>query len=352
LRKLELSGIKGEALTLLKSYLTNRNQKCQIKNSFSTERLIKCGVPQGSILGPLFFLLYINDLPQCLNKTKPRLFADDTNLTASGDSITDLETAVNSDLENLRKWLIANKLSLNVAKTEFMLIGSKAMIKKNSDSRLNVFIENKQIKQVSECKTLGVIVDRHLSWKSNSENICKKITAGISAIRRVKPFVDKDTLISIYNAIVRPYFDYCCEVWDVFGESQSKRLQKLQNRAARIILNMSNDVNHSIALRALGWEPFKTERKKAKAKMMYKVLNKMGPKSLTNLFSYKCEKTNYNLRDISSGLSLPKPRTNNMKNSFMYDGAHLWNSIPKEFRESKTLSSFRNKIAAHKIDIE
>ena len=352
LRKLELYGIKGEALTLLKSYLTNRNQKCQIKNSFSTERLIKCGVPQGSILGPLFFLLYINDLPQCLNKTKPRLFADDTNLTASGDSITDLETAVNSDLENLRKWLIANKLSLNVAKTEFMLIGSKAMIKKNSDSRLNVFIENKQIKQVSECKTLGVIVDRHLSWKSNSENICKKITAGISAIRRVKPFVDKDTLISIYNAIVRPYFDYCCEVWDVFGESQSKRLQKLQNRAARIILNMSNDVNHSIALRALGWEPLKTERKKAKAKMMYKVLNKMGPKSLTNLFSYKCEKTNYNLRDISSGLSLPKPRTNNMKNSFMYDGAHLWNSIPKEIRESKTLSSFRNKIAAHKIDIE
>ena len=108
--------IKGQTLTLLKSYLTNRNQKCQIKNSFSSERLIKCGVPQG---------LYINDLQHCLNKTKPRLFAGDTNLTASANSMTDLETAVNSDLENLRKWLIANKLSLNLAKTEFMLIGSK-----------------------------------------------------------------------------------------------------------------------------------------------------------------------------------------------------------------------------------
>jgi hypothetical protein len=81
--------------------------------------------------------------------------------------------------------------------------------------------------------------------ENNSENICKKITAGISAIRRVKPFVDKDTLISIYNAIVRPYFDYCCEVWDALGESQSKRLQKRQNRAAGIILNMSNDVAKS-----------------------------------------------------------------------------------------------------------
>ena len=99
--------------------------------------------------------------------------------------------------------------------------------------------------------------------------------------------------------------------WDEFGETQSKRLQKLQTRAARVILNLNNDVHHTIALHALGWEPLQTERKKAKAKMMYKVLN--------------------------------KPRTNNMKNSFMYDGAHLWNSIPKEIRESKSLFSFEIK---------
>ena len=197
LRKLELYGVRGQALTLLRSYLTNRNQKCQIKNCFSSERLIKCGVPQGSILGPLFFLLYINDLPHCLNKTKPRMFADDTNLTASANSLTDLEAAANSDLENLRKWLIANKLSLNVAKTDFMLIGSKPMIKNISTSHPNVFIENQQIKKVNECKTLGVTIDQHLSWKRNTDKICKKVTAGISAIRRIKPFVDQDTLVLI-----------------------------------------------------------------------------------------------------------------------------------------------------------
>ena len=347
LRKLELYGIKGQALSFLNSYLSNRSQKCQINGFLSSEKVIRCGVPQGSILGPLFFLLYINDLPQCLSKTKPRLFADDTNLTASGDSITRLEAAVNSDLENLKKWLIANKLSLNVAKTEFMLIGSKRMIKSVSNLQPNVVIENKQIKQVHECKTLGVTVDQNLSWKSNTENICRKITSGISALRRLKDFVDRQTLLSVYNAIVRPYFDYCCEVWDVFGETQSKRLQKLQNRAARIIMNMSNDTDHSVALQALGWKTLKVERKKAKAKMMYKLLNNMGPQSLTNLFTYKSEMTSYNLRNVSSTLCLPQPRTNSLKKSFMYDGSFLWNSIPKEIKESKSLSSFRTKIAAH-----
>ena len=142
---------------------------------------------------------------------------------------------------------------------------------------------------------------------------------------------------------------YCSEVWDVFGVAQSKRLQKLQNRAARIILNVSNDVEHNIALHALGWEPLHMERKKSKSKNYVQAVkqNTVGPKSLTNLFSYKSEKTNYHLRDISSSLYLPKPRTNTMKNSFKYDGAQLWNSIPKKIRESKSLSSFRNKIAAH-----
>ena len=113
------------------------------------------------------------------------LFADDTNLTACGISVINFEAAVNSDFENLRKWLIANKLSLNVVKTEFMLIGSQRMVKNISNLQPNVVSENKRIKQVQECKTLGVTVDQHLSWKSNTDIICRKITSGISALRRV-----------------------------------------------------------------------------------------------------------------------------------------------------------------------
>ena len=173
--------------------------------------------------------------------------------------------------------------------------------------------------------------------------MCRKITSGISALRRLKDFVDRQTLLSVYNAIVRPYFDYCCEVWDVFGETQSKRLQKLQNRAARIIMNMSNDTDHSVALQALGWKTLRVERKKAKAKMMYKLLNNMGPQSLTNLFTYKSEMTSYNLRNVSSTLCLPQPRTNNLKKSFMYDGSFLWILFQRKLKRANPFLPFGRK---------
>ena len=135
---------------------------------------------------------------------------------------------------------------------------------------------------------------QHLSWKSNTENICKKKLWRNLCYPSSQTYVNEETFISVFQALVRPYFDYCCEVRDVFGETQS-RLQKLQNRAARIILNMTNDVYHTISLRALGWEPLKFERKKAEGKMMYKTLNNMGPQSLTKLFSNKSDKTEYHL---------------------------------------------------------
>ena len=346
LKKMEHYGIKGDALTLLTSYLSARTQKCQVNGFVSSERDIKCGVPQGSILGPLFFLIYINDLPTCLNKTEARLFADDTNITAAGKTLNEVENAVNSDLENLQNWLIANKLSLNVTKTEFILIGSNQILKIGSNCQPNISIDGKPVKQVTESKTLGIVVDKNLNWRSNTDNVCKKITSGLGALRRVKEFVDRKTLLSIYNAIIQPYFDYCCEVWNVLGETQSTRLQKLHNRAARIITNMPNEVHQDTVLNELNWEPLKLQRIKAKAKIMYKVLNNMGPECLQNQFTFREEVLNHNLRNSDLNVCLPKPRTNNMKKSFLYDGGSIWNSLSIETKNSKSLNQFKRNIAA------
>jgi hypothetical protein len=144
-------------------------------------------------------------------------------------------------------------------------------LKNTSDYQPVVTVLNKPIKQVFQCKTLGVTVDENLSWKSNNESICSKISSGIYALKQIKKFVDIKTFISVYNAFTQPYFSYCCEVRDVFGETQSKRLQKLQNRAARVIGSVPNDVDQQTVLDLLGWKTLKEQRLKTKAKTMFKV---------------------------------------------------------------------------------
>ena len=124
LSKMNLYGIQGTALNWFKSYLTNRTQRCFVNGSLSRICSLKCGVPQGTILGPLLFLIYINDLPNCLTSCQPRMYADDTHIKYAVVDVNLIQSNLNHDLDNLNKWLISNKLTLNSAKTEFMLIGS------------------------------------------------------------------------------------------------------------------------------------------------------------------------------------------------------------------------------------
>ena len=123
-------------------------------------------------------------------------------------------------------------------------------------------------------------VDENLCWKSNTDTICKKISSRIYALKSIKEYVDQTTLVSVYNAIIEPYFSYCGEVWNIFGETQSTRLRKLHNRAARVIACVPNEVDQPTVLNILGWEPLEEQRVKAKAKIMFKTLNNMGPNCL------------------------------------------------------------------------
>ena len=203
------------ALAMIQSYLSDRKQKCQLGDVMSSERHVTCGIPQGSILGPFLFLLYINDLPECLQKATLRLFADDTNLTVAGESIEEVELAMSNDLHCVHKWMLANKLSLNSSKTEFLLIGSNHRLK-NLINQPNIKIDQDKIKQVHYSRLLGVQIDEKLTWNKHVEDVAKKATSGVGAIRRIRDFVDRKTLISIYNALVRPHFEYsvrCGILW-------------------------------------------------------------------------------------------------------------------------------------------
>ena len=228
--------IKGVALSWFVSYmyLNNRTQTCRINQVISSHRTIQCGIPQGSNLGPLLFSLYINDLPNCPEKSILSMYADDTNLTVSKRTVTDLEKSLNSNLDKVYQWLNTNKLSLTVEKNECMIIGSHKRLTKITNNP-RVVIGNETIKRVSTTKILGVINDKKLIWDTEIDNISKKFSRGIGIIKKVKPILTVDSLKYMYQTLIQPHFDYCAMVWGNCNKTLKEILQTLQNRAAREI---------------------------------------------------------------------------------------------------------------------
>ena len=254
---------------------------------------------------------------------------------------------MNNDLINIRNWLTANKLSLNIAKTEYVLIGSRQKLN-NVSKQPNVVIGDRPIERVRDCKILGVQIDESLTWEKHIDQIAKKISSGISAIRKLRNFANRDTLVSVYNAIIQPHFDYCCEVWDSLGSGLAQRLQKLQNRCARIIMHCKNEAGQSdIALHSLGWITLAERRARIKARLMFKILNNLAPKRLSNALkdSYAAS-SNYHLRNMNRKVAVPLPKTEFLQKSLTFNGAKLWNSLPNDVRNCETLASFNNLISS------
>jgi hypothetical protein len=331
IRKLKLYGCSENTLCWFKSYLTNRRQMCKIGRTISQERVIRCGVPQGSTLGPLLFLLYVNDLPSCLSHSIASMFADDTNLTTSGKSIEDIQNQLNSDLENIHTWLLTNKLTLNKEKTEYMIISSRQRLAKIDDDP-KISLDGIDIKRVKQAKTLGIVIDEKLLWKNQIDEITTKVSRGIGMLRRMKAYVPQETLRTVYSALIMPHFDYCSLVWDNCSNYLLEKLQKLQNRAARVITGKSYETRSSEILKNLGWQPLLDRRKDKRALFMFKIRNNEFPKCLTSMFNTSNNK-NYNLRSNELDFALPKPNTNYLKKSFSYSGAALWNDLPKRAKD-------------------
>ena len=231
LEKWEHYGIRGCALSWFRSYHSNRPQYDTYNGTTSMSQTIKCGVPQGSILGLLLFLICINDLGNVWINTMPLLFADDTNLFASGTNIIQLQDAVTNDLNNIAEWLKVNRLSLNIKKTHFMIFSKR----KQPQPDVNIKIKGRPIEEVDRTKFLGTIVDNKLSWKYHISYISGKIARGIGIIKKARKFLKKESLLSLYYSFIYPYLIYCNHVWGNACKSYLKTLVVLQKKVVRII---------------------------------------------------------------------------------------------------------------------
>ena len=235
LHKLYNYGIRGVLYEWLKNYLTNRKQYTVVNNTSSKIGNIVCGVPQGSVLGPLLFLIYINDISNAVGGELVKLFADDTNLFMFGSNLSVLESQANVVLKKMELWFIANKLSLNADKTCYTLFSRQKSQDLNSQY-LKLYINNQLISKVSSCKYLGVIIDETLEWKEHIDHVWKKLIKFTSIFYKVRNVLPFACLRKLYFAFIHPHLLYGVEVYANTAKCYLDKLVKLNNKLLRILL--------------------------------------------------------------------------------------------------------------------
>ena len=208
-------------------------QQVKCNGATSSWKLIKFGVPQGSILGPLLFLIYINDLPNVSSILHFVLFADDSNIFVSHKSYDELFRILNENIVLVSEWFRANKLSLNLTKTNYILFCSHRKTIPNLTSKVS--IDNVNIPQVKEVKPLVVCVDQYLTWNRHIEHIALKLAKNIGIIKRISYLLPRSILLTLYYSMVYPYLSYCNMIWASNYNSRFKRIIVLQKRIVRII---------------------------------------------------------------------------------------------------------------------
>ena len=323
LDKLEHYGIRGVALDWVRSYLSNRLQFVQFNGQCSSPQTICCGVPQGSILGPLFFLLYINDLNNVSTLVELILFADDTNLFMSHKDPVYLAASLNSELNKLSTWFKANKLSLNLKKTNFMLFKPR---QKRYHFPMQICINEQRIERVKETVFLGVVLDEHLSWKPHISQVARKISKSIGVINRARFFLPKPCLKTLYYCLVYPYLYYCIIVWGSTYKTNLRRLVSLQKRAIRIISKSTFDSHSDPIFKELELLKLSDIRQLELGKLMFSLNHSLLPSKFNNYFSLNKQVHSHATR-YANDFHLPFCRTNLRKFSVSFQGPTYYNPL-------------------------
>ena len=274
LKKLEYYGVRGVALELFRSYLSNRKQLTRVGDSVSLLDLIEWGVPQGSVLGPLLFLIFINDIPLA-SDLGTWLFADDTVLVESANSLSALQHKMNYQVDKVQTWLLANKLSVHyVDKSQYMLVNSNN-ITRIEDNLFELKMADYIIARTKTYRYLGLIVDEKLSWADHIKEVCLKLSQAAGVIFKVRNRLTHEALMLIYHALVGQKLRYGLICWATAPKFLLDKVDVSHNKIVRY-LTFSKACSRAWSLyRKLDVLPLDTLKELEWGKIMYKFRNKM-----------------------------------------------------------------------------
>jgi hypothetical protein len=337
LNKLSWYGVKGNELGWFQSYLRDRQQCVMLNGETSTVNTLNIGIPQGSVLGPILFLIYINDISQHVRPGQCNIFADDVLIYTTGKSIIEINMKLQSAADSANSWYLRNKLNVNAKKCETILIHSKFIPIKD---KINISLGGIPIPDSKKVKYLGVTITDTLDWTDHIESICVKIRPIISTIYRKRSHLPKTILRTLYTSYIQPHIDYAITIWGNSPKSHLRKLQRQQHFMARIILNNFDHINHrgSDLLKELQFQNIQQRYEYLTTTLTFKCIHGMAPTSISDQIIKLSDIRLYPCRAISQyDLLVPNCRTSLCKKSFQIAAPTLWNNLPNNIKAAPSL---------------
>ena len=347
LDKLDHYGIRGNFKEWIRSYLTGREQYVEFKGCKSGRSPIPTGVPQGSILGPLLFLLYINDLPAAAN-LKTVMFADDSNLLIRGNNMRDLCGVLNHELEHINDFFKANKLKLNTKKTKLVCFRKKSQ--KIDYIANTILLDGDKVNFDEEAVFLGITIDSHLTWDRHCNKVANIISRNNGMLNRAKNRVPAPSLKILYSSFILPHLQYGLAAWGGCSGQNKKRIVMIQKRAIRTINKSYMTAHTEPRMKKMGLLKLEELYFQQCATFIHDITNKRAPPAMNYLITLNTEITSRNLRIHSTDplhVRVPPNRCRFSANSFCYKGSQLWNTIPQEIRSINEKHIFKNRLKKH-----